>query len=139
MSDLRYQTTQGNNATWTPVSPTSPLPICSAYPGTAVNGIGTYAAAQTDTALVADPGAGLTIHVTRLIVTNDATHAITLFLETDTAGAKTAITPTYTIGVSQTVTLDFGPVGILCATHKNLGVTTTQVSNFTVQAIGYAA
>ena len=101
-------------------------------------GFGNYAAAQTDTALIADPGSGVAIYVTDIVVTNDSTAAITVFLESDTASAKTAITPTYKIPASGGMALHFR-TPIKGTVHKNLGVTTTGVSNFTVEAHGYSA
>ena len=101
-------------------------------------GFGSYAAAQTDTALIADPGSGVAIYVTDIVVTNDSTAAITVLLESDTASAKTAITPTYKIPASGGMALHFR-TPIKGTVHKNLGVTTTGVSNFTVEVHGYAA
>ena len=101
-------------------------------------GFGNYAAAQTDTALIADPGSGLAVYVTDIVVTNDSTAAITVFLESDTASAKTAITPTYKIPASGGMALSFR-TPIKGTVHKNVGVTTTGTSNFTVEVHGYAA
>ena len=101
-------------------------------------GFGSYAAAQTDTALIADPGSGLAVYVTDIVVTNDSTAAITVFLESDTASAKTAITPTYKIPASGGMALSFR-TPIKGTVHKNVGVTTTGTSNFTVEVHGYAA
>ena len=112
--------------------------VSTAQMGTPVNGIGNYAAAQSDVELIADPGVGKAIHITALSITNDATLAITVKLEADTASAKTAITPTYKIPASGTLNLSFGAQGIVATAHKNVGVVTTGTSNFTVHAVGYA-
>jgi len=56
-------------------------------------------AAQTDHALVAAPGAGFRLVITRLLLSNGAT-AGTILFEADTAVAKTQYGPTWHLGVS---------------------------------------
>ena len=146
---MNQQGSTDGGTTWVPVAVDAEghagvviesAPVLSVQaPGTPVNGIGSFAAAQTDTALIADPGASKSIHITSLSITNDATHAVTVVIECDTTGAKTALTPVYNIPASGVLNLNFGAPGIVATVHKNVGVTTTQVSNITVHVVGYVA
>lgn len=100
-----------------------------------------YAAAQTDTVLLAAQDAGKTIYVVKLFIQNDTTNDSTVFLETDTTGAKTALT--FTLACAKATagkvlySLDFVGLGIPCASNKNLGITTTGTTNLTGMVCGY--
>lgn len=93
--------------------------------------------AHTDVELQAAPGAG-SLHITDLIITNDATLATTVFLEEATAGAKTAKTPTMYIPASGGISIRFATPIKLTAT-TNLGFTTTGTANTSIQVNGYTA
>lgn len=100
-----------------------------------------YAAAQADTPLVTAPGAGKVLYVCKLLVQNDATADATVLLETDTATAKTALTPAFACAKASSgkvlYTFDFGSCGIPCTTNKNLGLTTTGTTNLSILVCGY--
>lgn len=107
-------------------------------PGTAVGGFHNEVDAVAAHEIIADPGALKAIHVTQLIVTNDATAPITVKLVTDTGGGAAAITPTYSVAASGTLVIPYGNPGVVGTTNKNVGFTTVGTSNYTVQVIGYS-
>ena len=114
------------------------LHVVSESAGTStIVGNGAYAAAQTDVELIALV-TGKAIHVVDLIITNDATAPVTVKLETDTASAKTALTPPYRIAASNSLVIRFDAGGLVGAVGKNIGVTSVGASNITVQVVGYA-
>lgn len=100
------------------------------------NGFSTETTAQASKTLISAVEDAV-IYVQRLIVTNDATAAITVKVETDTVGVKTALTPVINIAKSAVEVIDFGDLGIPGTVSKDIGFTSTGVSNFTVQVIGY--
>jgi hypothetical protein len=86
----------------------------------------------------AAPGAGLSLYVTDLIVSNDATAAITFKLMEDTGGTPTAVSGTFKVAVSSSLVINFRtPIKLTAA--KNLGYTATGTSNYTVQVCGFTA
>lgn len=107
-------------------------------PGTAVGGFHNEVDAVAAHEIIADPGALKAVHVTQLIVTNDATAPITVKLVTDTGGGAAAITPTYSVAASGTLVIPYGNPGVVGTTNKNVGFTTVGTSNYTVQVIGYS-
>jgi hypothetical protein len=96
------------------------------------------AAAHTDVALQAAPGSGLSLYVTDWIVTNDATLAITIKLEEDTASAKTAKTAIQYVPKDGGFVMKF-ETPIKLTANKDLGFTSTGTSNFGVEVHGFTA
>ena len=96
------------------------------------------AAAHVDIALQAAPGAGLSLYVTDWIVTNDATLAITIKLEEDTASAKTAKTAIQYVPKDGGFVMKFA-TPIKLTANKDLGFTSTGTSNFGVTVNGFTA
>jgi len=96
------------------------------------------AAAHTDIALQAAPGAGLSLYATDWIVTNDGTAAITIKLEEDTASAKTAKTAIHYVPKDGGFAIRFATPVKLTA-NKDLGFTSTGTSNFGVEVHGFSA
>lgn len=92
--------------------------------------------AATDDEIKAAPGAGVSLVVTDLIITNDATAAITFKLLEDTASAKTSLLGTMKIAASSAFVLALKTPLVLTA-NKNLGYTTTGTSNYSVFVAGY--
>lgn len=96
------------------------------------------AAAHTDIALQAAPGAGLSLYVTDFIVTNDSTLAITIKLEEDTASGKTAKTAIQYVPKDGGFVMKF-ETPIKLTADKDLGFTSTGTSNFGVEVHGFTA
>ena len=120
-----------------PVVLASDVNVSTVPGGTAVSGAHNAATAQTDHELIADPGSSKTIYVQTLAICNAGTAALTIQLETDTAGAKTAVGPVFTMptGIAGAINLAFGP-GLACTVHKNLGYTSTGSTAFSVSVGG---
>ena len=94
--------------------------------------------AVTDDALVAAPGASLCLYVTDIMVTNDATAAITIKFIEDTASAKTNKTGTHKVPASGGFVLNLR-TPIKCTANKDFGYTSTGTSNYSVFVAGYTA
>jgi hypothetical protein len=93
--------------------------------------------AHGDVALQAAPGSGLSLYVTDWIVTN-ATLAITIKLEEDTASAKTAKTAIQYVPKDGGFVMKF-ETPIKLTANKDLGFTSTGTSNFGVEVHGFLA
>jgi hypothetical protein len=94
--------------------------------------------AATDDELVAAPAAGLSLYITDIMVTNDATAAITIKFLCDTASAKTNLTGTHKVPASGGFVLNLR-TPIKCTAAKNFGYTSTGTSNYSVFVAGYTA
>jgi len=96
-----------------------------------------YAAAQTDRELIPAPGAGLSIYVTDIIISNGATAGVVL-LEEDTASAKTAKLQSLYLPINGVIHIKLTtPIKLTAA--KNFGWTSTTVTTHTVSAGYYIA
>jgi hypothetical protein len=96
-----------------------------------------FTAAQTDHEVKA-ADAALALYVTDIIITNDSSAAITVYLETDTASAKTKISGTLYIPASGGLVTNL-TTPIKGTAAKNIGVTSTGVSNWSITLSGYLA
>ncbi len=107
-------------------------------PGAAWSAYEDETGAATDDELVAAPGAGLSLYVTDIVVTNDATAAITIKFMEDTASAKTQKTGVWKIPASGGIVVNLRtPIKLTAA--KNWGYTSTGTSNYSVFCAGYTA
>jgi hypothetical protein len=97
---------------------------------------GDYTGAQTNTALKTAGGSGLSHYITDLVVTNDATAAITVKLLDGSGG--TNMTGTHKIAVSGGMVVRF-QTPIKLTANTALCVTTGGTSNFSVLVTGYTA
>ena len=104
--------------------------------GTAVVGSDSETGATAHHELVADPGSGLTIYVRGLAIQNTGATTDTFQLETDTAGARTAVGPVWTVPAGDVLNLAFGGPGLPCTVHKNLGYTAVGTSAFVILVDG---
>jgi hypothetical protein len=95
-------------------------------------------AAQTDHEIQAAPAGSLCLYLTDFFVTNDSTLAITIKFIEDTASAKTSLTGVMKIPKDGGITMSF-VTPIKLTANKNLGITSTGTSNFSVFASGYTA
>lgn len=94
--------------------------------------------AATDDEIVPAPGAGLSLYITDIIVTNDATSAITIKFIEDTASAKTNKTGTQKVPASGGFVANLR-TPIKLTANKNFGYTSTGTSNYSVFVAGYTA
>jgi hypothetical protein len=98
-----------------------------------------YAAAQTNTAQQAAPGANLALVVKTLTYSSDGTAAGSVKLVEDTAGTPADVAgPYYFPATAGAMEVVFDPP-IQLTTNKNLGITSTGVTNLTVTITGYTA
>ena len=96
-----------------------------------------YASAQTDTELVATPGAGLSLYITDILISNGPV-AGNILLEEDTGSAKTAIIQKLYFGVNGGTGRNFQTPLKLTA-NKNLGITSVSCTNHSITVSGYTA
>ena len=94
-------------------------------------------AAQTNTVLVAAPGAGLSLYVTDLIVSNSAT-AGTVKLVEDTTGSATTKVPLLYFDINSGMSKKFA-VPIKLTANKNLGYTSATVTTHSIYVGGFIA
>jgi hypothetical protein len=93
--------------------------------------------AQADHELVAAPGAGLSLYLTDVIVSNGATAGTCKIIE-DTASAKTALIDVMYLAINGGAVLNLRTTMRLTA-NKNLGFTSATVTTHTVTVCGYTA
>ena len=96
-----------------------------------------YSSAQTDTEVVAAPGAGTSLYITDIVVSNGAT-AGTVTFEEDTASAKTKKLATLYLAVNGGAVMNF-KTPIRCTAAKNFGVTSTSCTSHSITVNGYTA
>ena len=94
--------------------------------------------AHADVALQSAPGANLSLYVTDIVITNDATLATSVKLEEDTASAKTALTPIMYVPASGGIVINYVTPKKLTA-NKDLGFTTTGTANTSIEVRGFTA
>jgi hypothetical protein len=97
----------------------------------------TETSAQTDKELIAAPGAGLSLYITDVIVSNGATAGYVLF-EEDTASAKTVKIPKLYLGINGGAVMNFR-TPIRCTANKNFGMTSNTVTTHTALINYYIA
>lgn len=93
--------------------------------------------AQTNNELVAAPGAGLSLYITDIVVSNGAT-AGSIRLVEDTAGTPVIIMNELYMAVNGGAVMQFKTPLKLTA-NKNLGYTSTSVTTHTITVSGYIA
>ena len=98
----------------------------------------TAAAAQTDNALRAAPGANLSLYITDMIFSNDGTAAASLKIVEDTAASSDVLGPYYLPASASGMTKTFSQPVRLTA-NKDAGYTSTGATNITVTLIGFTA
>ncbi len=94
-------------------------------------------AAQTDHALVATPGAGLSLYITDIIVSNGAT-AGTVKFEEDTATAKTQMHGTLYFAINGGCVINF-KTPLRITANKDFGFTSATVTTHSITVLGYTA
>jgi hypothetical protein len=101
------------------------------------NTVASYVSAQTDVEIKATPGAGLSLYITDIIVSNGAT-AGTVQFEEATAGAKTKRTAILYMASNSVSSMQYmTPIRITPAT--NFGIVSTIVTTHSVDVHGYIA
>jgi hypothetical protein len=93
--------------------------------------VANYTSAQTDTEIIAAPGANLSLYITDIIVSNGATAGI-IWFEEDTTSAKTQKTLKLYPAINGGMSTNFQQP-IRCTTNKNFGITSTTVTTHSVQ------
>jgi hypothetical protein len=113
--------------------------VVSSYasPGTTFYAHHDFTAAQTDHEVLA-ADAALIPYITDIIITNDSSAAITVVVEADTASAKTKLLGTLYIPASGGIAQPF-QTPIKGTAAKNIGVTSTGTSNWSITLSGYLA
>jgi hypothetical protein len=111
--------------------------ICPGAPFTGFHDVA--GGAHTDVELVAAPGAGLSLYITDVWITNDATLATSVKFEEDTASAKTQKMGVLYIPASGGISITGMRSPIKLTANKNLGFTTTGTANTSIQVSGYIA
>ena len=96
----------------------------------------TNGSAQTNNELKAAPGAGLSLYITDIIISNGGTAGSVLFVET-TGTPVTVIEKLY-FGVNSGVPIRF-ITPIKLTANKNFGFTSASVSTHTILVNGYTA
>ena len=98
-----------------------------------------YSAAQTNDAIQAAPGTGLALQVKTLTFSSDGTAAGSVKLVEDTAGTPVDIAgPYYFPATAGIINIIFDPP-LKVTTNKDLGVTSTGITNLTATTTGYTA
>ena len=139
LSGVALPTGQKNMAGSVPVTMASDQgPIAVDEAGTAVSGIDSEAGATAHHQLIAAQGGTEIIYVRGLTVFNTGGAPITVQLETDTTGAKTALSPAFPVPAGGSINLVFGGPGLPGAANKNVGYTSTGASALSVLANGVA-
>ena len=95
------------------------------------------ATAQTNNEIVAAPGAGLSLYVTDIVVSNGATAGSIKIVE-DTAGTPVVIVNETYMAINGGAVMQFKTPLKLTA-NKNLGYTSTTVTTHTITVSGYIA
>jgi len=96
-------------------------------------------AAHADVELKATPGAGLSLFITGYEITNDATAALVITFEEDTASAKTQVGAKKYIPASGGVVSPQFQTAIKLTANKNFGFSNTGQSNAGITIYGYTA
>jgi hypothetical protein len=96
-----------------------------------------YTTAQTDTEVIAAPGANLSIYVTDFIVSNGAT-AGTILFEEDTASAKTQKSVKLYPAINGGCSANF-QTPIRCTANKNFGIVSATVTTHSIEVHYYIA
>ena len=106
------------------------------YDGTAGTATGNYSSVQTNTELVAAPGAGVSIYLTDLLISNGATAGYITIVE-DTTSAVVKI-PRLNLAANGGASIQFAtPIKFTAA--KNLGITSSTADDFSVTASYFTA
>jgi len=96
-----------------------------------------YAAAQTNQAQKAAPGANLSLYITSIIMSTDT--AMNILIVDDTAGAPaTILGPYYFAANGGMVAMPFEPA-IRVTVNEDIGITSSAAGNHTVTINGYTA
>lgn len=98
---------------------------------------GTYAGAQTNTVLQAAPGAGLSLYITDVTISNGATAGTGKFVE-DPAGTPADKIPAISLGINGYFSQSFANPIKLTA-NKALGFTSITATNHTILINGFIA
>ena len=107
-----------------------------AYNGTAGTATANYAAVQTNTELIAAPGAGVSIYLTDLIVSNGATAGYITIVE-DTTSAVVKI-KRLNLAANGGASIQLA-TPIKFTANKNLGITSSTADDFSVTASYFTA
>ena len=107
-----------------------------AYDGTAATATANYAAVQTNAQLVAAPGAGISIYLTDLIISNGATAGYITIVE-DTTSAVVKI-QRLNLAANGGASIQLA-TPIKFTANKNLGVTSSTADDFSVTVSYFTA
>jgi len=97
--------------------------------------------AQTNRAVKNAPGAGLSLYITGIYISSDGTAAGTIIIKEDTVSAATQIFQTLYIPASAVIWSTVIPLStpIKITTNKNVGFSSTGLTNHSVGFVGYTA